>query len=171
MKEKNYNFKWEDIGDIELGRTNLGSKTEVSVYRLMEYSLRSVILKEFGSKKTDEIFYNAGKIAGKEFYKNLIKKDINFYELISELEEKFIEFGIGILRVEKTDMENLIFIITISEDLDCSGLPITNETVCDYDAGFLAGIFEKYTGFNFRVKEIDCWANGSRVCRFEVVKV
>ena len=171
MKENNYVFKWKDIGDINLGRPNLGSKTEVSVYRLMQYSIRSAISNRFNSKEADLIFYESGKIAGKEFFKNLIKKDINFYELISELEKKFIELNIGILRVESTDMENFKFIITIAEDLDCSGLPITKETVCDYDEGFLCGIFEEYTGFNFKVKEIDCWANGSRVCRFEVIRI
>jgi len=171
MKENNYIFKWEDLGDINIGRPNLGTKTEVLIYRLMQYSIRSTIVNNLGSTKADEIFYEAGKIAGKEFFKNFIKKEMNFYELISKLEKLFIELGMGILRIEKSDMENLKFVITISEDLDCSGLPVTNETVCDYDAGFLAGIFEKYTGFNFYVKEIDCWANGSRVCRFEVIKL
>ncbi|MCK5055523.1 MAG: 4-vinyl reductase, partial [Candidatus Aminicenantes bacterium] len=30
------------------------------------------------------------------------------------------------------------------------------------------GILEAYTGKAFRVKEIDCWASGDRVCRFDV---
>lgn len=48
------------------------------------------------------------------------------------------------------------FTVTVSEDLDCSGLPITGTTVCDYDEGFLSGILEVYTGKPFQVKEIDC---------------
>ena len=53
------------------------------------------------------------------------------------------------------------------EDLDCSSLPITGETVCNYDEGFLAGILKVYTKKEYVVTEVDCWATGSRVCRFE----
>ena len=171
MKENNYIFKWQDIGNIHIGRPNLGVKTEVLVYRMLQYSLRTILIANFGQEKSDRIFYEAGKISGREFLKNLIKnKEINFYDLISKLEKLFIELGKGIIRIEKTDMENLNFIITMAEDLDCSGLPINNETICNYDEGFLAGIFEEYTGFNLEAKELDCWAQGSQICRFEVKK-
>jgi predicted hydrocarbon binding protein len=56
----------------------------------------------------------------------------------------------------------------VSEDLDCSGLPVYGETVCDFDEGFIAGIFHVYTGKEFIVKEIDCWSTGDRTCRFTV---
>jgi predicted hydrocarbon binding protein len=58
--------------------------------------------------------------------------------------------------------------LTVAEDLDCSGLPCTNEVVCQYDEGFIAGVLEAYTGQAFNAKEIDCWASGDRVCRFDV---
>ncbi|MEA4934625.1 MAG: 4-vinyl reductase, partial [Lawsonibacter sp.] len=35
-----------------------------------------------------------------------------------------------------------------------------------YDEGFLSGVLESYSGKKYEVREIDCWANGSRVCRF-----
>jgi len=53
-------------------------------------------------------------------------------------------------------------------DLDCSGLPVSGETVCDYDEGFIAGIMHTYYGREFVAREIDCWASGGRICRFEV---
>jgi predicted hydrocarbon binding protein len=78
------------------------------------------------------------------------------------------EQAIGILRIEKADLDNMIFTLTVEEDLDCSGLPLTDEVVCQYDEGFIAGIMETYTGQPFHAKEIDCWASGDRVCRFDV---
>lgn len=69
--------------------------------------------------------------------------------------------------IEEADEEKLQFVLTVSEDLDCSGLPIFGETVCDYDEVFIAGILEEYTGKKFMVKEVDCWATGDRTCRFE----
>ena len=73
---------------------------------------------------------------------------------------------IGILRIESFDAETGEFVLTVAEDLDCSGLPPTNEVVCTYDEGFLSGILDVYSGKKYHVREIDCWANGDRVCRF-----
>ena len=56
--------------------------------------------------------------------------------------------------------------ITISEDLDCSGLPELDYEVCKYDEGFIAALLESFTGKSFQVKEIDCWCTGDRTCRF-----
>ena len=53
-------------------------------------------------------------------------------------------------------------------DAGCSGLPVTGETVCEFDEGFIAGIFHEFTGREFAVREVDCWASGDRVCRFVV---
>ena len=57
-------------------------------------------------------------------------------------------------------------ILTVSEDADCSGLPLLGETVCNYDEGFIGGILSAYTGKEYTATEIDCWATGDRVCRF-----
>lgn len=168
MKQDSYNFKWSDIGDIETGRPNLGANTNVSVYRLMQYTMRSVLNQEFGAQKAAELFYKSGYIAGKEFCSNLLDTKLEFYDFISQLQQILKELNIGILRVEKSDLEKMKFMITVAEDLDCSGLPITDETVCDYDEGFIAGIFNQYTGKDFAVKEIDCWSSGDRICRFSI---
>lgn len=168
MKQDNYKFKWEDIGNIELGRPNLGNTTNVSVYRLMQYTLRSVLNNEFGGKLASGLFYKSGFIAGKEFCGNLLDKKLDFYSFVAQLQKTLKELNIGILRIEKSDLENLDFVFVVTEDLDCSGLPITGETVCDYDEGFIAGILQEYTGKEFEVKEIDCWSTGDRVCRFKI---
>ena len=54
----------------------------------------------------------------------------------------------------------------MSEDVDCSGLPVTGKAVCNYDEGFIAGILKVYTDKDYLVEEIDCWSTGARVCRF-----
>jgi len=166
-KNEPYNFSWDDLGDIELGRPNLGPMMDLVCYRLMEYTFKDVLSKEFGNEKTKEIFIAAGRLAGEQFCKNMLNVDLSFEELISDIEQKLIDLKMGILRVEKADLENGTFTLTVSEDLDCSGLPISGETVCDYDEGFLAGILSVYSGKDCVVKEIDCWATGDRTCRFE----
>lgn len=165
---ENSEFTWEAIGDIEAGRPNLGGTMPVSVYRLFQFTMRYVLNSKYGAEATAEIFRESGLIAGREFCRNVLDKSLDFDGFIAELQKKLQELGIGILVMEKADIENLEFTITVAEDLDCSGLPITEESVCDYDEGFIAGIMQEYSGKEFRAKEIDCWATGDRVCRFKV---
>ena len=48
-------FDWSMIGDVATGRPNLGSTMDVSVYRLMQFTLRDVIIKEYGPEAADHI--------------------------------------------------------------------------------------------------------------------
>lgn len=161
-------FDWSMIGDIGAGRANLGRYVGVEIYRLMQFTVRDVLIRRWGVEATDEVMYEAGKEAGIQFFKNVITKKDGFNEFIADLQSRLIEYKIGILRVEKADTENLTFMLTMSEDLDCSGLPVSNEVICKYDEGFLDGVLKAYTGRDFIVKEIDCWCSGDRVCRFSV---
>jgi len=166
---RDYNkFLWEDLGNLESGRPNLGLNVPVLVYRLLQYTFRDVMIAELGVNKTNEIIIKAGKLAGKQFCENMLNRDLDFNEFVSQLQKVLREQPIGILRIEKADVENMRFTLTVAEDLDCSGLPSTDEVVCQYDEGFLAGIMETYTGKPFYAKEIDCWASGDRLCRFDV---
>ena len=160
-------FNWNMIGNIGEGRPNLGSTMDVSVYRLMQFTLRDVLIKQFDAETADRIFYEAGEHAGKEFYKELITQKDDFNKFVVELQELLKKLKIGILRVEKSDLENMNFTLTVAEDLDCSGLPASDETICTYDEGFISGLFSEYTGKSFDVEEVDCWCSGDRVCRFE----
>jgi len=151
-----------------MGRPNLGNETPVTVYRMMQFTFRDVISKELGIEATEELFARAGELAGREFCRNVLDKSLPVPEFIANFGKKLRDLKIGILRVEAADMENLNFTVAISEDLDCSGLPVLGETVCDYDEGFIAGVFKEFTGKKFSVKETDCWATGGRTCRFEI---
>ncbi|MBV5315944.1 MAG: 4-vinyl reductase [Prolixibacteraceae bacterium] len=166
LSDDKYSFRWSDIGDISLGRSNLGNTTNVAVYRLMQYTMRSVLNSRFGSELASEMFYESGKLAGQEFCKNRLNCNQPFNQFLAQLQEQMHTLNIGILRIEKIDLENMNFVLAVAEDLDCSGLPITNETVCDYDEGFFAGLLGVYTNKDFEVKEVDCWSKGDRVCRF-----
>ncbi len=163
-----YDFKWEDIGDLSEGRPNLGPETLVAVYRLMQFTFKDVLSKEMGKQKTSALFVKAGELAGREFCRNVLDASKPFNEFIADLKEKLVDLKIGVLRIERGDELSLQFTLTVSEDLDCSGLPLFGETVCDYDEGFIAGIFNEYTGKAFSAEEIDCWATGDRTCRFQV---
>lgn len=160
-------FTWDVIGNVSEGRYNLGESMPVYVYRLFEFTIKDELAKRFGNDTTIEIFRNAGEMAGREFANHMLDLSLPYHEFIAQLQQTLEESKIGILRVEKFDFETGEAVLTVGEDLDCSGLPVTGETVCNYDEGFLAGILKVYTKKNYIVTEVDCWASGSRVCRFE----
>ncbi len=162
-----YNFHWGLIGDLEEGRPNLGNTTRLEVYRLMQFCFRDVLAKRYGAATTDEIFFEAGRLAGNEFYRNVVGQAADFNELIQALQEHLLDLKIGILRLEEANLDKSSLILTVSEDLDCSGLPEMDDEICIYDEGFIAGLLEAHTGKEYDVKEIDCWCTGDRTCRFE----
>lgn len=165
-EDRKYTFSWDLLGDIELGRPNLGNTSRLEAYRLMQFCFRDVLEQRFGTQAADDVFYAAGKLAGAEFAAHLLGHPDDLGDFVAELQRVLREMGIGILRVEKADPEKGQFVVTVSEDLDCSGLPETGESICVYDEGFIAALFESYTGRSFVVKEVDCWCTGDRTCRF-----
>lgn len=170
MKETDFSFKWSDLGDISLGRPNLGNTTYVAVYRMLQFSVRSALAKEYGGEAAQRIFYNAGEMAGKEMCKNMLNKKADACSFFDELSTVLKQFNIGIMKLEKLDDEKQHYTVTIEEDLDCSGLPSSDETVCGFDEGFIAGVLKEYMGVDFLVTEIDCWSQGQKLCRFEISK-
>lgn len=166
MTERRYKFSWDLLGDISQGRPNLGLNINLEVYRLMQFTFRDVVEQRLGTDETDVIFYEAGKLAGIQFHNKFFSNINDFNDFIKSLQETLRDMGIGILRVEEADMDTGSFILTVSEDLDCSGLPELGYEICTYDEGFIAGLLESFTGSSFKVKEVDCWCTGDRTCRF-----
>lgn len=166
MPERKYRFSWDLIGDIDLGRPNLGPTTRIEVYRLMQFVFRDVLESHFGTAQADALFREAGKLAGTAFYTKFCSGITDLNDFVRTLQKILRDLGIGIMRVESADEETGSFVITMSEDLDCSGLPELDYEVCVYDEGFIAGLMESFTGKKFKVKEVDCWCTGDRTCRF-----
>ena len=100
------------------------------------------------------------------FAKQFLDISLPLDQFAGSLQRKLQELKIGVLRIEDVNEETGKIILTVSEDADCSGLPVLGETVCNYDEGFISGILSLYSGKTYEAIEVDCWATGDRVCRF-----
>ena len=160
-------FTWQSVGDVVDGRKNLGEEMPVFVYRLFQFTMKDELAKRFDKETMVDIFRKAGELAGREFASHLLDLSLPLDAFLAQLGSVLEECKIGILRVERFNEATGEAVLTVGEDLDCSGLPITGETVYNYDEGFLAGILKVYTQKEYVVTEVDYWATGSRVCRFE----
>jgi uncharacterized protein len=159
-------FTWNMLGDIEAGRPNLGPMMHLTVYRLMQYTLRDILIRDYGVETADRVFFEAGKKAGEEFCRNLLAETANLNSFVAGVQRAMKDLGMAIFRVESSDADKGSFVITLSEDVDCSGLPVVDEEICVYDEGFIAGLLQGHTGKDFNVKEVECWGRGDRICRF-----
>ncbi|MDR1571236.1 MAG: 4-vinyl reductase [Clostridiales Family XIII bacterium] len=167
---RKYKFQWDLLGDIEDGRPNLGSQVDLDVYRLLQFTMRDVLESRFGSDVTDEIFFDAGKMAGGEFYEHYIKPVESVEEFVKKTQDVLKDKRIGVLRLEESMLDQGRVVLTIDEDLDCSGLPELDYETCIYDEGFVSALFESFTSEKWRAEEIDCWCTGARTCRFLVTQ-
>lgn len=131
-----------------MGRGNLGEEMPVLVYRLMQYTMLDILSKAYGNETANEHFRQAGYLAGTEFAKHMLDLEVDLNLFLANLQSTLKELKIGILRMESFDEKTGDITLTVAEDLDCSGIPISNETVCYYDEGFIAGILQMYTGKN-----------------------
>jgi len=166
MNKRRYTFSWDLIGDIE-ARGNMGPYARVEVYRLLQFSVRDVLEQNFGTEKADDLIRDAGKLAGEHFYQQYLAEVTTLTTLVTELQRLLKDMGIGIFRVESGSLEDGgELILTVCEDLDCSGLPEMDHEFCAYDEGFIAGVLGKFTGRELHVRETDCWCTGDRTCRF-----
>lgn len=147
-------------------RGNLGAELPVAVYRMLEYSMREELVRRFGRETQIDIFRSAGRMAGEYFAKHYLDMEQELDRFVGQLQDRMQEFKIGVLRIESVDEASGKIMLTVSEDADCSGLPMLGETVCNFDEGFIAGILSLYSGKEYEAIEVDCWATGDRVCRF-----
>lgn len=148
------------------GRGNLGDSVPLAVYRLLEYSLRQTLEEHYGKETQIAVMRDAGRRAGRYFAENILDLSLPFGSFVAQLQEKLAEMRIGVLKIESFDEESGKLVLTVSEDADCSGLPVLGETVCNYDEGFIGGVLSVYTKKTYQAIEVDCWATGDRVCRF-----
>ena len=160
-------FSWESLGDVKEGRGDLGEEMPVLMYRLIHFAMLDVLTKAHGEDQANDYFRQAGFLAGTEFAQNMLDLDVSFYAFLAKLQNTMQTMKIGILNMEVFDPGTGEIVLTIEQDLDCSGLAVTGKTVCHYEEGFIAGILEAYTKKKYVVREMDCWADGDRVCRFK----
>ncbi|MCL2768039.1 MAG: hypothetical protein FWE49_04890, partial [Synergistaceae bacterium] len=115
--EKKYKFSWDLLGNIDIGRPNLGREVKLEVFRLMQFTLRDVIEEAFGTEESDRIFYAAGRKAGKAFYDHVLQGCTELKDFVKRLQEALKEMKIGILRLESMTPDARKLVITVDEDV------------------------------------------------------
>lgn len=168
---KKYAFDWALIGDIEMGRPTLGQMVSVEAVRLMLLSLKGVLEAYKDTQFAEDIFRQSGRQSGLAFYHRHFDESLEPEQFISKLQRILQSMGIGLINIEYAVDNGAQIVITLDEDLECSGLPITNSEMCHYTSGVISGLLEGYYQQPYRIEELDCWCSGDRTCRFKATRL
>jgi hypothetical protein len=125
-------FSWVDLGDIETGRPHLGPMVPVLVYRLLQYTLRDVLIQEINAEKAKDCSSSPGRMAGTFFPTYLTETAINDSRQLQALKNLKMESYVWRDRLRESRYDPYG-----RRGPDCSGLPLLNAVVCVYYRGSL----------------------------------
>jgi len=127
----------------------------VSTHRAFIYGLRKC-----GSSTRALVLRTSGYDLGKHFIQSREIRNLD------DVPKVLAKHRIGLVDIVRESIDR--FVVHIYECLSCSGLPNLGESLCDFEAGVLQGVFEALIGKNI-VIEKQCWALGNAYCGFEII--
>lgn len=169
--DKKYRLDWSLIGDIEMGRPTLGHMVSVEVVRMLMLTVKSVIEDSNGSAFAEKVYREAGYQTGQGFFRQYFQTESSSEVFVEQLKKILFKLGIGILNIEYITEACNEIVMTLSEDVECSGMSNHSFEMCHYTEGVISGLLEAHSGSKYLVKEVDCWCTGDRTCRFKATKL
>jgi uncharacterized protein len=139
---------------LSILRPKLGDRAGVALYRL----LRLVALEDIIGRGAGATAY----VAGKKLGVNLgITKLEDFLALCSAI-------SLGVVQVPV--LTNSRIYVDVYECVTCSGMAPVGRTLCQFEAGIVAGVVQSVTGKATRAKEMTCIGGlGHDSCGVEVL--
>lgn len=139
---------------LSIMRPKLGDKAGVALYRL----LRLVALEDIIGRGAGATAY----VAGKKLGANLgITKLEQFLELCSAI-------SLGVIRVPVMTASKIY--VDVFECVTCAGMAPVGRTLCQFEAGMVAGVVQAVSGKQTKAREVTCIGGlGHDSCGVEVL--
>jgi hypothetical protein len=139
---------------LSILRPKLGDKAGVALYRL----LRLVALEDIIGRGAGATAYVAGKKLGVSLG---ITKLESFLQLCSNI-------SLGVVRVPVLTASRVY--VDVFECVTCAGMRPVGRTLCQFEAGIVAGVVQTVTGKATKAKEMTCIGGlGHDSCGVEVL--
>jgi uncharacterized protein len=139
---------------LSIVRPQLGDRAGVALYRL----LRLVALEDIIGRGAGATAY----VAGKKLGQNLgITKLEDFLALCASI-------SLGVVKVPVMTANRIY--VDVYECVTCSGMATVGRTLCQFEAGLVAGVVQAITGKQTKAKEMTCIGGlGHDSCGVEVL--
>lgn len=160
MKDQNLAAAGDGAGRIDIAnalsivRPKLGDRAGVALYRL----LRLVALEDIIGRGAGATAYVAGKKLGQNLGITTLDQ---FLELCASI-------SLGIVKVPVLSASRIY--VDVYECVTCSGMAVVGRTLCQFEAGLVAGVVQAITGKPTKAKELTCIGGlGHDSCGVEVL--
>jgi len=157
MTERAYEFNWDIIGNLQEGRPNLGDQVNFILYRVMQYTLHDVFVKQLGNEESNRLFYEAGSIAGRFFFEHFLKefKNLPLADFLAKFRSVLDENGIRFLRIDSVNIETGGCTVSVAAGVGETGFDNIKLDRCDYDTGVVEGILSKYAEKTIKATKVN----------------
>ena len=139
---------------LSIVRPQLGDRAGVALYRL----LRLVALEDIIGRGAGATAYVAGKKLGQNLGITKLEDFLGLCQAIS----------LGIVKVPVMTATRIY--VDVYECVTCSGMRTVGRTLCQFEAGLVAGVVQAITGKQTKAKEMTCIGGlGHDSCGVEVL--
>ncbi len=149
---------------LKIDRPVLGDSIPLTIFRAFRHFSAGYAEDIMGEKGAAAIFYNAGKTLGIEVGKSLHTETLEKY--MESVKEFVKEQKVGILVPVSVEKDRMV--LQIDECITCAGMPNIGRRICHFEAGFVGGLVEAFTGGRVVAKETKCNAMGEGICEVTV---
>lgn len=160
-----------NLGNLEgpvRNRANLGPGVDVRLFQALRLIAVASVADQTG-KDPAALAYKSGQRVGRALGNAMApvagRGPEAFFPAAREL---CLRMAIGSLVLEEIDLDRGRVLVRLDETVSCAGILGTEGPLCDFEAGFLAGLLSGGIGKPVRATELACAATGSRGCRFEL---
>lgn len=150
-------------------RTVLGASVPIKLFQSLRIIGLGVAMEDMVGPGARALVYQAGQRLAEQIGTALAQKaagDLQVY--LGLVGDVCVALSIGMLVIEKLDLENNVGTVRLDECVSCAGLTGAKAPICHFETGMVAGFFRAFNGVNVKAIETRCHALGHDTCGIEL---
>lgn len=153
------------VGDVYSGRKRLGPYVSLTHYRGLTIGFTQYMQNRLG-QMGDAILYTVGRLTAQAAMSQIMAEFPDRETALRRIFDEIRANGIAIPEVLHRTEDRIQ--VRLHENVTSAGVMPSGRTICHYQAGMLAGIFEALLGTRVLSAEKNCWGLGDRFCEFQL---
>ena len=163
------------LGDIIAGkeevenRVSLGGKVPIRLFQALRLVGMGTSINEMVGDGANAMVYRSGQDLGMALGGALAPKaDGNLDNYVDLVAGACKHLSIGVVHVEKVDLDNGELSIRVDECVSCAGISGVQKPICNFEAGLVGGIVRAFVKVPVKAVETRCNAVGDSTCGIDL---
>ncbi len=163
------------LGDIIAGkedvdnRTTLGGTVPIRLFQALRLVGMGTSINDMVGEGANAMVYRSGQDLGLALGAALLPgADGNLDNYVDLVAGACKHLTIGIVHVEKVDLDNGKITIRVDECVSCAGIGGMQKPICNFEAGLVGGIVRAFVKVPVKAVETRCNAVGDSTCGIDL---